>query len=62
MKKNWVHIQDGTEHNGKFDLVATTKMNFKVDDIVTLKGEVFLNQDFGYGYTYELLMNNAVKK
>jgi len=62
MKKNWVHIQDGTEYDGKFDLVFTSDQEFKVGDVVTIEGEVSLNKDFGYGYSYEILIENAVKK
>jgi hypothetical protein len=30
-----------------------------VGDIVTLEGKIVLDQDFGYGYKYELLMEDA---
>jgi len=62
MKRNWIHIQDGTEHNGKFDLVATSNMEFKVGNIVTIEGKVTLNKDFGYGYSYEILLEETVAK
>ena len=62
MKKNWIHIQDGTEYNGKFDLVATSNQEFNVGDVVTIEGTVSLNKDFGYGYSYEILIENAVVK
>jgi hypothetical protein len=59
MNKNWIHIQDGTDFEGKFDLTATTDQTVKVGDIVTLEGKIVLDQDFGYGYKYELLMEDA---
>ncbi len=62
MKKNWIHIQDGTEYNGKFDVVATSNQEFKVGDVVTIEGKVSIDKDFGYGYTYEVLIENAVAK
>ncbi|MBN1252734.1 MAG: hypothetical protein JXR51_01895 [Bacteroidales bacterium] len=62
MKKNWIHIQDGTENDGKFDLVATSQMDCKVGDIITVEGKIELNKDFGYGYSYEVLMEDAVAK
>jgi ribosomal protein S17 len=62
MKKNWIHIQDGTEYNGKFDVVATSNQEFKVGDVVSIEGTVSLNKDFGYGYSYEILIENAVIK
>lgn len=59
MDRNWAHIQDGTEHNGKFDLTLTSPESFEVGTIVSVEGVVALNKDFGYGYSYELLMENA---
>jgi hypothetical protein len=60
MRKNWVHLQDGTEYNGIFDLTLTTNAEVKVGDIVTLEGELFLDRDFGYGYFYNLIVENAI--
>jgi hypothetical protein len=60
MKKNWVHIQDGSENNGKFDLTITTKAFIEVGDTVSFEGEIILDKDFGYGYKYEVLMEDAV--
>ncbi len=60
MSKNWIHIQDGTDFEGKFDLTVTSAMEFKVDDIVTIEGKVALNKDFGYGYSYDVLVEEAV--
>ncbi len=60
MGRNWVHIQDGTDHNGKFDLTATSSASFETGSTVKLEGVVSLNKDFGYGYTYEILLEDAV--
>lgn len=60
MKKNWIHLQDGTEFNDRFDITATIDTEANVGDIVTIEGVVSLNKDFGYGYTYELIVENAV--
>jgi hypothetical protein len=59
MERNWVHIQDGTEHAGKYDLTATSTEPFVVGNVVTLQGIVALNRDFGYGYSYEILLEEA---
>ena len=59
MDRNWVHLQDGTEHEGKFDLTATTHEFFETGNTVTLEGTLALDLDFGYGYSYELLLENA---
>jgi hypothetical protein len=62
MNKNWVHIQDGTEYDGNYDLTVTTLSEFKVGDIVTLEGKIALDKDFGYGYIYDVLLEDAVAK
>jgi len=62
MNKNWVHLQDGTEFNGNYDLTVTTLGKFKVGDIVQLEGTVALGKDFGYGYKYDVLLEDAVAK
>jgi len=59
MKKNWVHIQDGSEYAGKFDLTVTTEMETAVGDIITVEGTVALNKDFGYGYSYDVLIEDS---
>lgn len=59
MERNWVHLQDGTEYEGNYDLTATTTEPFEVGSIVILEGKVALDLDFGYGYTYEVLLEKA---
>lgn len=59
MDRNWVHLQDGTEYKGKFDLTATSNEDFQLGNVIVLEGKILLNQDFGYGYSYEILMENA---
>ncbi len=62
MNKNWIHLQDGTEHKGNFDLVVTSLINCQVGDTLTLQGKVLLDQDFGYGYKYDVLIEDGIKK
>ena len=59
MGKNWVHIQDGSGDEVHFDLTVTTQHQPKVGDVVTYKGKVGLDRDFGMGYTYELIVEEA---
>lgn len=59
MNLNWFHIQDGSSFVGEFDLTVTTKEVVKVGDIVTLKATVTLDKDFGAGYFYKLILENA---
>jgi len=59
MQKNWVHIQDGTEANGSFDLTVTTLDSVTVGKVVSFEGVVTLNKDFGYGYKYDVILEEA---
>jgi len=59
MGKNWIHIQDGTKDGENFDLTITTLDKVKVDDVVTFEGTITLKKDFGAGYFYELIMEDA---
>ncbi len=65
MGKNWVHLQDGTgsPEKGTNDLVVTTDQTPNVGDVVTATGMVAADKDFGYGYRYEVIMEQAeIKK
>ena len=59
MKKNWIHIQDGTEFDGKFDLTITTDQEVKVGDKISVEGNVHLDKDFGFGYFYDVIVEDA---
>lgn len=63
MKRNWIHLQDGTAYSGKFDLTITTDETVKLGDVINIDGIITLNKDFGFGYFYEVIMENAsIKK
>jgi hypothetical protein len=62
MKRIWVHIQDGTgsQAKGTHNLVCTTTTaTSHLDDVVTVRGTVAKDRDFGYGYHYKVLIENA---
>lgn len=59
MGKNWIHIQDGTKDGENFDLTITTLDKATVGEVVTFEGTIALKKDFGYGYFYELIMEDA---
>ncbi len=59
MGKHWVHLQDGTNSNGSFDIAFTTNDVTKIGDVVTFEGTVTLKKDFGAGYFYEVIIENA---
>lgn len=62
MNKNWVHIQDGTAFNDNYDLTITTQEKCEVGEMISFEGTIYLNKDFGAGYSYELIMEDAVKQ
>lgn len=62
MEKNWIHIQDGTEFNKDFDLAITSQNEVTAGDTIIAEGKIALDKDFGYNYTYKILMEDAVVK
>jgi hypothetical protein len=59
MGRNWVHLRDGSGANGTNDLLVTTQDVAKLGDVVTATGTVATKQDFGAGYAYDVLIENA---
>ncbi len=62
MKRDWVHLGDGTGNEKKLtdDLVFTTDATtVKAGDRVIATGKVIVNKDFGYGYFYKVLIQDA---
>jgi len=59
MGTNWLHIQDGTGEAGGNDLTVTTDAKVSKGDVVLVGGKLTLNKDFGMGYFYELIVENA---
>jgi hypothetical protein len=59
MERNWVHIQDGTSNGNEFDLTLTTTEFAGVGEVFEFEGRVSLNKDFGAGYVYDVVIENA---
>ena len=59
MNTNWIHIQDGSGDNGTFDLTVTSATKVSVGETIVVKGIVTLDKDFGAGYKYEVIIENA---
>lgn len=61
LKRNWIHIQDGSgaESKKNHNLIITTKDLPKVGELVTARGTLYNNMDFGSGYRYGLLIEGA---
>ena len=61
MGKNWLHVRDGTgdADAGTNDLTVTTASAAQVGDTVLITGKVLLDKDFGFGYKYDVLIEEA---
>ena len=61
MGKNWVHLRDGsgTHEKANDDLTVTTSGSAAVGDVVLVKGVVHLDRDFGAGYSYAVIIEDA---
>ncbi len=59
MGRNFLHLQDGTGDKDSNDLTVTSKQTANVGEQVSITGRVTLNRDFGSGYSYPLLLEEA---
>ena len=61
MGRNWIHLRDGTGSGDKNtnDVTITTQDDVKVGDLVTVKGTIRLDKDFGAGYAYPVIVEDA---
>jgi sporulation protein YlmC with PRC-barrel domain len=62
MGKNFFHIQDGSGKAPANDVTVTTQDVVKVGDQVVVTGVVTVNRDFGAGYSYPLIVEEATVK
>ncbi|VAW98163.1 hypothetical protein MNBD_GAMMA19-1601 [hydrothermal vent metagenome] len=62
MKRNFIHVQDGTGGKNTNNLIITSKQTATVGNNITATGIVVLGTDFGMGYTYPLLVEQSVIK
>jgi hypothetical protein len=58
---NFLHIQDGSGDaaNSDNDLIVTTNTEVAVGQTVVATGNIVLDKDFGAGYSYPVLLENA---
>jgi hypothetical protein len=63
MGRNWIHLRDGTSGpEGNDDVTVTSpssSLAAEVGDTVLVRGTVVLEKDFGYGYRYDLMIEEA---
>ena len=56
LDNNWIHIRDSS---GEQDLTITTKESVALGDVIVAVGKIGLNRDFGYGYVYDVMLEDA---
>jgi hypothetical protein len=61
MGKNWLHLRDGSGSaaTGDDDLTVTSDATVAVGDVVVMTGTVRVDRDFGSGYSYPVLVEDA---
>jgi len=59
MGKNWLHIQDGSASGKDGDLTVTTQASAARGDTVLVTGKVTSDKDFGSGYRYDVIIEDA---
>jgi hypothetical protein len=57
--KNWLHVRDGSGGEGTNDLTVTTNGTAKVGDLVLVTGVLSVDRDFGGGYKYSVIVEDA---
>jgi hypothetical protein len=63
MGKNWLHVRDGSGAEGTNDLTVTTAGELPaLGTIVVVTGPVTLDKDFGMGYQYAVILEDAEVK
>ena len=59
MGTNWLHVQDGSGAAGTNDITVTTRDAVAVGDQVKVEGVVAVSRDFGMGYKFDVMIENA---
>lgn len=61
MGKNWIHLRDGSgDRAEKSDRLVVTSQDLPaVGDTVTARGTIYKDKDFGAGYRYAVIMEDA---
>ena len=59
MGRNFLHIQDGTGDKATNDLTVTSSQTASLGEQITVTGRVVVDKDFGAGYAYPVLVEEA---
>ncbi len=62
MGKNWIHVRDGsgTQEKGDNDITVTSESAANVGEVLVITGVVRVDKDFGAGYAYPVIIEEAV--
>jgi hypothetical protein len=59
MQRNFLHLRDGTGKEGSDDVTVTSQQTAAVGDKITVTGTLAVDRDFGAGYTYPVIIEQA---
>lgn len=61
MGRNWIHLRDGSgkADSKDDDLTVTTSEKAAIGDVVLVKGTLAVDKDFGSGYAYAVIVEDA---
>ncbi len=61
MGKNWIHLRDGTgsREQKDDDITVTTTDSAAVGAVIVVRGIVHVDRDFGSGYAYPVIIEDA---
>lgn len=60
MGRNWAHLQDGSRSGDSgFDLTITTSAQLQLGQVVEVSGTLAVDRDFGAGYRYAVILEQA---
>ncbi|NIM02256.1 MAG: hypothetical protein GTN89_16135 [Acidobacteria bacterium] len=59
--RNWIHLRDGSGDaaTGTHDITVTTSATAAVGEVILIEGTVGLDRDFGSGYRYAVIVEDA---
>jgi len=59
MNRNWVHVTAEPDDGNNYDLTITTQEQVEVNQVISMQGQISVDRDFGAGYRYDVIMENA---
>lgn len=60
MNRNWIHLEDGSKDHK--EITITSQDVLDIGAVGIFEGKISLNKDFGAGYKYEVIMEEAKMK